>query len=83
MSTSNFGGTILTSAESTVQLALDRLDDVAGTGGGTWGSITGTLSDQTDLDTALGLKAPLDNPTFTGTVEAPDTRSIGLVMGAF
>jgi hypothetical protein len=26
-------------------------------GGGTWGSITGTLSSQTDLNTALGLKA--------------------------
>ena len=30
-----------------------------------WGSITGTLSDQTDLDTALGLKAPSASPTFT------------------
>ena len=26
-------------------------------GGGTWGSITGTLADQTDLQTALNLKA--------------------------
>lgn len=34
-------------------------------GGGTWGSITGTLTDQTDLATALGLKAPADSPTFT------------------
>ena len=32
-----------------------------------WGSITGTLSDQTDLDTALGLKAPSASPTFTGS----------------
>lgn len=30
-----------------------------------WGSITGTLSDQTDLNTALGLKAPLLSPSFT------------------
>ena len=30
-----------------------------------WGSITGTLSDQTDLNTALGLKAPSASPTFT------------------
>ena len=29
-------------------------------GGGAWGSITGTLSDQTDLNTALGNKQPLD-----------------------
>jgi hypothetical protein len=37
----------------------------AGGGGGTWGSITGTLASQTDLDTALGLKAPLLSPSFT------------------
>lgn len=42
-----------------------------GGGGGTWGSITGTLSDQTDLNTALGLKAPLASPSFTGTVTLP------------
>ena len=45
-------------------------------GGGTWGSITGTLSSQTDLDTALGLKAPLASPTFTGTVTIPSGASI-------
>lgn len=45
---------------------------IAGGGaGGTWGGIIGTLSDQTDLNTALGLKAPLDSPTFTGTPAAP------------
>lgn len=31
-----------------------------GGGGGTWGSITGTLSNQTDLQTALDAKQPLD-----------------------
>lgn len=31
----------------------------------TWGGILGTLSDQTDLNTALGLKAPLVSPSFT------------------
>lgn len=48
--------------------------------GGTWGSITGTLSSQTDLATALGLKAPLASPTFTGTVSLPATSatSIGI-----
>lgn len=35
-----------------------------GGGGGSWGSITGTLSDQTDLQSALDLKAPLTSPTF-------------------
>jgi hypothetical protein len=33
-----------------------------------WGSITGTLSNQTDLNTALNAKANLASPTFTGTV---------------
>jgi hypothetical protein len=42
----------------------------SGGGGGTWGSITGTLSSQTDLQNALNLKANLASPTFTGTVTA-------------
>jgi hypothetical protein len=45
-----------------------------GGGGGhsvAWGSITGTLSNQTDLNTALAAKAPLASPTFTGTPAAP------------
>jgi len=44
---------------------------VSGGGGVAWGAITGTLSDQTDLNTALGLKAPLASPTFTGTPSLP------------
>jgi hypothetical protein len=36
-----------------------------------WGAITGTLSSQTDLNTALGLKAPLASPALTGTPTAP------------
>lgn len=36
-----------------------------------WGDITGTLSDQTDLGTALGLKANLASPAFTGNPTAP------------
>ena len=36
-----------------------------------WGSITGTLSNQTDLQTALNLKAPLASPVFTGDPRAP------------
>jgi hypothetical protein len=46
-----------------------------GSGGGgspDWGDIGGTLSDQTDLQSALDLKAPLASPTFTGTVTLPD-----------
>lgn len=33
-----------------------------------WGTITGTLSSQTDLQNALNLKAPIASPVFTGTV---------------
>jgi hypothetical protein len=49
-----------------------------GSGGGSpaWGDITGTLASQTDLNTALGLKAPLASPTFTGTVTIPSGASI-------
>jgi len=47
----------------------------AAAGGGTWGSITGTLSSQTDLQSALDLKAPLASPTFTGTIGTPLTTS--------
>src|ERR1043165_10257756 len=36
-----------------------------GGGGGTWGSMTGTLADQLDLQAALDAKAPLSSPTFT------------------
>ena len=36
-----------------------------------WGSITGTLSAQTDLQTALDAKSPLASPTFTGVPAAP------------
>ena len=39
-----------------------------GGGGGTWGSITGTLSAQTDLATALGGYLPLTGGTLSGTL---------------
>jgi hypothetical protein len=42
-----------------------------GSGSATWGGITGTLSAQTDLQTALNLKAPLASPALTGTPTAP------------
>jgi hypothetical protein len=50
----------------------------SGSGGGSsaWGDITGTLSDQTDLQTALDAKAPSVSPAFTGTPTAP-TPSAG------
>lgn len=50
----------------------------SGGGGGTWGSITGTLSSQSDLNTALGAKAPTASATFTGvtTVKSVEFTSL-------
>jgi len=45
--------------------------EVSPTVGTIWGGITGTLSNQTDLQNVLNLKAPLASPTFTGTVILP------------
>jgi hypothetical protein len=42
-----------------------------------WGSITGTLSNQTDLSTALSGKADLTGSTFNGPVSATNITSIG------
>jgi hypothetical protein len=39
-------------------------------GSAIWGAITGTISSQTDLQTALNLKANLAGATFTGAVSA-------------
>jgi hypothetical protein len=38
----------------------DKIESIVTGGAATWGAITGTLSDQTDLDTALDAKQPLD-----------------------
>jgi len=43
-----------------------------GGGGGTWGSITGTLSDQTDLQSALDAK----QATITGAATTIDTEDL-------
>ncbi len=48
---------------------LDPSFIAGGGGGGTWGSITGTLSDQTDLQNALNAKAPLVAPHITGAAQ--------------
>ena len=52
-----------------------------------WGDITGTLSNQTDLQSALDLKAPKASPTFTGTplstTAAADTNSTQIATTAF
>jgi len=43
-----------------------------------WGGISGLLSNQTDLQNALNLKAPLASPTFTGTVSGITKSMVGL-----
>lgn len=45
-------------------------------GATTWGAITGSIVDQTDLQTALNLKAPLASPVLTGMPTAP-TATVG------
>jgi hypothetical protein len=47
----------------------------SGGGGGVWGSITGTLSAQTDLQNALNLKAALAGAAFTGAVSVATSGS--------
>jgi hypothetical protein len=55
------------SARTKINANFTELYDASGDGGGgTWGSIGGTLSSQTDLAAALALKAPLADPIFTG-----------------
>jgi len=44
-------------------------------GGVAWGGITGTLSSQTDLQSALDLKANLASPTFSGNVNLTNVSS--------
>ena len=46
-------------------------DIVIAGGAGSWGAITGTLSAQTDLQSALNLKADLASPALTGVPVAP------------
>jgi hypothetical protein len=66
------GGSIIAASGSTIT----GFGSGGGGGSAAWGDITGTLANQTDLNTALGLKAPLASPTFTGTVTIPSGASI-------
>lgn len=58
-------------------------------GGGTWGSITGTLSDQTDLQNALNAKANVSaldakaNASTLATVESTSTASQAYAVGDY
>lgn len=53
----------------------------------TWGGATGTIANQTDLMSALAVKAPSNNPTFTGVVlaptPAPDTSNTQIATTAY
>jgi hypothetical protein len=74
----------------------DKDEVFSGGGGGAWGSITGTLSDQSDLNTALAAKAddsatttalaakaPSAAPSFTGLeTHAGTDLFTGAAMGA-
>jgi hypothetical protein len=48
-----------------------------GSSGVAWGAITGTLSNQIDLQNALNLKAPLASPVFTGHVTVEGVLAAG------
>lgn len=74
-------GQVLAKASATDN-DVSWITPAVGGGGGSsaWGGITGTLSDQTDLSSALGAKAdqtsldalaPKASPTFTGVPAAP------------
>lgn len=65
--------------DETSQQLLRRIADATASGGGgggaAWGAITGTLADQTDLNTALGLRtlnsaAAITGGTFAGVTGA-------------
>jgi hypothetical protein len=80
---------------NTVQSTVQQMADLVGNTA-TWGDIEGTLSNQTDLQTALDGKystsnpagyitasaltgyAPLNSPTFTGTVGGITKSMVGL-----
>lgn len=65
--TTNFSGN-LSSEDDTVQKALETLDQLQASGSPTWGNITGTLSNQTDLQNVLNTKASTSH-AHTGTYE--------------
>lgn len=57
----------------------DKIETLSG-GGGTWGSITGTLSDQTDLDSALDGK--LDSVVAGTNVTVDNTDPLNPIINA-
>lgn len=51
---------------ATEDAVRDKIESLGG--GGTWGSITGTLSSQTDLQSALDAKLNVASPAYTGVL---------------
>jgi hypothetical protein len=69
---------------------IQRIVSGGGASAGSWGSIGGTLSDQTDLQTALDAKLPLAGGTMTGRLVTAASGAtaglniaVGTVPGAF
>ena len=76
----NFTGVArLNTTDTLATQAYARTQGGGGEGEGVWGGITGTLSDQTDLQSALNAKAPTVSPTFTTSATLPAATSIGNV----
>jgi len=62
-------------AQAQLNILGEEYSPGGGGGAAAWGGITGTLSAQTDLQSALDLKAPTASPTLTGTPAAPTATS--------
>lgn len=71
------GTNVTINADDTANPKKITINSSGGGGGGTWGSITGTLSDQTDLQTALNNKA--DDSDLDGWFATSGTVSSGSV----
>jgi hypothetical protein len=72
-------GATVSNSGTAQNVILDFGIPMGATGSGTtfaWGGATGNLSDQTDLQNALNLKANLASPVFNGTPTAP-TAALG------
>lgn len=62
-----------------IELGYNALVTSDPSGATSWGSITGTLSAQTDLQTALNGKVSKSGDTMTGDLEMPFDEGLGLV----
>lgn len=67
---STFNGVALTTAGGTTNFLRADGTYAAPVASAAWGGITGTLSSQTDLQTALNAKANLSGATFVGAISA-------------